>query len=117
MIDLWEMRNEEVHGKEAATIQQKRKGKTAITVRALHKLEEQARPSDSNLFYQDVEATIELATAATLEAFVTMKTRAINNSVREWAKRSTGKVKSIVDWIRVGGKNNKESIDRIEKPL
>ena len=46
-----------------------------------------------------------------------MKTRAINNSVREWSKRSTGKVKSIVDWIRVGGTNNKESIDRIEKRL
>ena len=109
------MRNEEVHGKEAATIQQQRKEKAAITVWALHKLEEQARPSNSNLFYQDVEATIELATATTLEAFISMKTRAINNSVREWAKRSTGKVKSIVDWIRVGGTNNKESIDRIEK--
>mmetsp|Transcript_31538 Transcript_31538/g.35362 ORF Transcript_31538/g.35362 Transcript_31538/m.35362 type:complete len:138 (+) Transcript_31538:156-569(+) len=46
MIDLWEMRNEEVHGKEEATIQQKRKEKVAITVQALHKLEEQARPSD-----------------------------------------------------------------------
>ena len=115
MIDLWEMRNEEVHGKEEATLQQKRKEKVAITVRALHKLEKQARPSDSILFYQDVEATIERVPATTLEAFIAMKTRPINNSVQEWAKRSTDKVKSIVDWIRVGGKNNKESIDRIEK--
>ena len=46
-----------------------------------------------------------------------MKTRAINNSVQEWAKRSTGRVKLIVDWIRSRGKNNKESIDRIEKRL
>ena len=38
------------------------------------------------------------------------------NSVREWAKQSTGKVKSIVNWIRTGG-NNKETIDRIEKRL
>ena len=75
------------------------------------------RPSDSILFYQDVEATIERVPAATLETFIAMKTKAINNSVREWAKRSTGKVKSIVDWIRVGGKNNTESIDRIEKRL
>ena len=102
MIDLWEMRNEEVHGKEEVTIQQKRKEKVAITVRALHKLEEQARLSDSILFYQDVEATIERVPAVTLEAFVAMKNKLINNSVREWAKRSTGKVKSIVDWIRVG---------------
>ena len=87
MIDLWEMRNEEVHGKEEATIQQKRKEKAAITVRALHKLEEQARPSDSILFNQDVEATIKRIPVATLEAFVAMKNKLINNSVREWANR------------------------------
>ena len=46
-----------------------------------------------------------------------MKTRPINNSVREWAKWSMGRVKSIVDWIRTGGKNNKETINRIEKRL
>ena len=114
MIELWEMRNEGVHGKEAAAIEQKRKERAAITVRELHNLEEQARPSDSNLFYQDVEATIERVPAATLEAFIAMKTKAINNSVQKWAKRSTGRVRSIVDWI-VRGTNNKEAIDRIEK--
>ena len=95
MVDLWEMRNEEVHGKEEATIQQKRKDKAAITVRALQKLEEQARPSDSILFYQDVEETIELASAKSLEGFIAMKNRPINNSVQKWAKWSTGRVKSI----------------------
>ena len=115
MIDLWEMRNDEVHGKEAASIEQKRKERAAITVQELHKLEEQARSSNLNLFYQDVEATIKRITATTLEAFITMKTRAINNSVRERAKPFTGKCKSIVDWIRVEGKNNTESIDRMEK--
>ena len=54
MIDLWEMRNEEVHGKEEATKQQKRKTKAAISVRALHDLREIARPSDSFLFYPDI---------------------------------------------------------------
>ena len=82
MIDLWEMRNDKVHGKEAAIIEQKRKEKVAITVRVLHKLEEQARPSNSNLFYQDVKETIKRVPAATLEAFISMKTRAINNSVQ-----------------------------------
>mmetsp|Transcript_1429 Transcript_1429/g.1644 ORF Transcript_1429/g.1644 Transcript_1429/m.1644 type:complete len:89 (-) Transcript_1429:92-358(-) len=43
-----------------------------------------------------------------------MKTRAINNSVKKWAKRSAGRVRSIVDWI-VRGTNNKEAVDRIEK--
>ena len=95
------MRNKEVHGKETASIEQKRKERAAITVQELHKLEEQSRPSDSILFYQDVKATIEQVPAATLEAFIAMKTKSINNSVREWAKQSTGKCKSIIDWIRV----------------
>ena len=38
MIDLWEMRNEEVYGKEEVTKQQKRKEKAAISVRELHNL-------------------------------------------------------------------------------
>ena len=46
-----------------------------------------------------------------------MKTRPIHNSVSKWAKQSTSKVKSIVEWIRTGGKNNKEAIERIEKRL
>ena len=78
-------------------------------------MEEKSRPSDSNLFYQDMKATIERVPAATLEAFIAMKTKAINNSLQEWAKQSTGRVRSIVDWIRVRGTNNKEAIDRIEK--
>ena len=32
MVDLWESKNEEVHGKEEATKQQKRKDKVAISV-------------------------------------------------------------------------------------
>ena len=36
MIDLWELRNEDVHGKEEVTKQQKRKAKVAISVRTLH---------------------------------------------------------------------------------
>ena len=52
IINLWEMRNEEVHGKDKATKQQKRKDNTVIAIWALHKLEEQERPSDSILFIQ-----------------------------------------------------------------
>ena len=32
MIDLWEIKNKEVHGKEEAAKQQKRKAKAAISV-------------------------------------------------------------------------------------
>ena len=40
MIELWEIRNKEVHGKEEATKQQKRKAKAAISTRFLHNLQE-----------------------------------------------------------------------------
>ena len=96
------MRNEEVLGKDKATKQQKRKVKAAITVRTLHKLEEQARPSNSILFFSDVEELIKHATATTLEVFIAVKTKPIYNSVRKWAKRSTGKVKSIVEGSEQG---------------
>ena len=115
IIDLWELRNEEVHGKEEATKQQKRKAKAAISVRALHKLEEIAYPSDSVLFYQDIKREIEQGTAFKLEGFITMKTRPIHNSVKKWAERGKNGVKSIIGWIRTGGKSNREIIERLEK--
>ena len=62
MIDLWELRNEKVHGKEEATKQQKRKAKAAISVRVLHRLDEITRPSDSFPFYHAVEKEIEQRT-------------------------------------------------------
>ena len=40
IIDLWEIRNEDVHGKEEAMKQQKkRKAKVAINVQVLHNLQ------------------------------------------------------------------------------
>ena len=61
-IDLWEIRIEEVYGKEETTKQQKRKSKAAISV--------WARPNDPFLFYPDVEEGIEYTTAAKLEEFI-----------------------------------------------
>ena len=83
MIELWEMRKEEVYGKEEGIKQQIRKEKAATRVRALHKLQEIARPSDAKLFYADMEKQIETSTAATLEGFVVMKTKPIHNSVKQ----------------------------------
>ena len=114
MIDLWEMRKEEVYGKEEGTKQQIRKEKAATRVRELHKLQETARPSDAKLFYADMDRQIETSTAATLEGFVAMKTKSIHNSVKQWADTAKLGVKSLIGWIRTGGKNNREIIDRTE---
>ena len=115
MIDLWEIRNKEVHGKDKAMKQQKRKTKAAINVRDLHGLQDQARPGDSFLFYWDVVEKIEHATAAKLERFIAMTTRLIYNSVSKWANWATSKVKSIIEWIKPGGNNNRAALERLEK--
>ena len=100
MFDLWELKNEKVHGKEAATKQQKRKVKVAINVQALHDLQEIAHPNDSFLFYYYVKEEIEHTTAAKLERFIAIKTRPIHNSGSKWAEQAKSKVKSIVKWIK-----------------
>ena len=58
LIELWDIWNEEVHDKDKATKQQKRKAKAAISVQALHKLRNQARPTDSLLKYKVAEYII-----------------------------------------------------------
>ena len=93
---------EEVYGKEEVTKQQKKKEKAAISVRDLHKLQEIARPSDSILFYQDVEKEIEKRKTATLEGFVAIKSRPVHNSVKEWADRAISGDELIVGWFRTG---------------
>ena len=80
----------------------------------MHKLQEKARPSDAKLFYADVEKQIETSTAATLEGFVAMKTKSIHNSVKEWADTARIGVKSLIGWIKTGGKNNRDRIERNE---
>ena len=115
MINLWEIRNEEVHDKEEKMKQQKRKAKAAITVQAQHNLQEKACPSNSFLFYSDVEKEKKNATAAKLEGFIAMKNRSLHNSVSKWADRATNKVKSIVELIKTGKKNNRAVLKRLEK--
>ena len=97
MIELQELRKKEVHGKEEAIKQDKRKAKVAISVRALHDLQDLAHPSDSFLFYPDVEEEIKQATVAKLEGFIVMKTKPIYNSVSKWAERAKSGIKSIVE--------------------
>ena len=80
-------------------------------MQALHDLQEIVRPSDSFLFYQDVEEEIEHALTAKLEGFIAIKSRPIHYSVSKWAKQVKSKVKSIVEWIKTGGKNNRDIIE------
>ena len=66
------------------------------------------------LFHKDLETEIEKGIAATLEGLVAMKSRPIHNSVKKWADRAISGAKSVVGWIRTGGKKNREIIERTE---
>ena len=62
-----------------------------------------------------MEEEIKNATAAKLKGFIIMKTKSITNSMSKWDKQATCRVKSIIDWIKIGGNNNREAIKRVEK--
>ena len=51
-----------------------------------------------------------------LEAtIIAMKTRPIHNSVKKWANWAKSGVKSILEWIRIEGKNNREVVINSER--
>ena len=50
-----------------------------------------------------------------LKGFIAMETRPIHNSVTKLAEWAKSGAKSIVGWIRTGGKKNREIIERVEK--
>ena len=62
-----------------------------------------------------MEEEIQHATIAKLEGFITIKTRPINNSASKRANWAPSKVKSIIEWIKMGGKNNRAALERLEK--
>ena len=67
------------------------------------------------LFYHNVDKEIEKATAAQLEGYIAMKTKAITNSIPKWAERLTFKVKLVIAWLRTGGEKNEEAIEQLDK--
>lgn len=99
----------------ARTKQPKRKAKVGIIVQDLHKLQDQPGPSNFFLFYQYMGEEILHATAAKLMECIAMKTITINKSVNKWADWTRSKVRSIIEWIKTGGKNNKVVLEKLEK--
>ena len=64
-IELWEQRNEEVHGKTEAQRQNRRLEKLSTEVRHLHTMRHLTRPSDEFIFHDNVDQFLEKATATT----------------------------------------------------
>jgi hypothetical protein len=110
-IKLWELRNEEVHGKTAELQEQIRKDELGKVVRQLNELRDQARPSDMCLFHSDIESYIEQSNAQSIASYISSHKKAIVYSIKKWAVASHVGITSIVDWIR--NNNSSEQIDRI----
>ena len=53
--ELWEQRNQDLHGKTEAQQQSRRLEKLGIEIRKLHSLGDQTRPSDDFIFHDDLE--------------------------------------------------------------
>ena len=112
LIKLWEIRNEEVHGKSVEQQERIRKTKLSADVRTLNALKDKARPADMGLFHNDIEEFIDQSTAQTIATFISSHKRAIANSVKKYKAASQAGAASVVQWIR-GWSNNNDVIERM----
>jgi hypothetical protein len=109
-IKLWELRNEEVHGKTEEQQEKTRKMKLSIEVKRLNEMRDIARPSDVCLFHDDIEKYIEQSTAKTIAIFISSHRRAI---VKKYAAKSLQGATLIINWVRGENTKNDAAIDRI----
>ena len=100
MIELWELRNTEVHGKEENHKQKVRKDRASKIVRELHGQQDLTRPSDGHLFHPNVDEYIEESEAIQLKTYVQIHTAPIMSSIKKWAENSTKRVETIMRWFQ-----------------
>jgi hypothetical protein len=111
VIELWELRNDEVHGKTIEQQEQTRKTKLTVEIKRLNEMREYARPSDVCLFIEEEEDYLEKSTARTMATFISSHRRAIIDSVKKWAKTSQTGATTILRWL--GNSNTAETIEKI----
>jgi hypothetical protein len=114
IIELWKIRNDEVHGKTKELQEKRRKYRLVDKVKHLNKQKNNARPADMGLFHENIDRYIEESTARTLANYISSHSKAIKNSVTKWAKQSEHGVRSIVGWIRGLNDTNDAALDRIQ---
>jgi len=99
-IELWELRNTEVHGKTKEQQENTRKATLAVEVKRLNSMRELARPSDVCLFIDNESEYLEKSTARTMATYISSHRRAIVDSVKKWAKTSQTGATSIINWLQ-----------------
>jgi hypothetical protein len=97
-IELWELRNEKVHGKTEEQQERTRKAKLMNELRRMNSMRCQARPSDECLFIDNEDDFLDESTAQTIATYISSHRRAISNSVKKWAKTSQTGGETIIQW-------------------
>jgi hypothetical protein len=111
-IELWELRNEEVHGKTVQQQERTRKIKLSIDARKLTEFKDKARPVDMGLFHNDIEEFLDKSTAQTIATFISSHRKVIANSVKKHTAAASAGATSIVQWIR-GWRDNDKMIEKM----
>jgi hypothetical protein len=110
-IELWELRNNEVHGKTIDQQEHTRKLRLAVEIKRLNAMKAHARPSDVCLFIDEEDSYLETSTARTMATYISSHRRAIIDSVKKWAETSVTGVTSILNWLH--DCNTVETIEKI----
>ena len=104
MVEVWETRNEVVHGKTKTEKQhkpkRKRKRKLAEQIRELQKEKEYVRPRDDHIFQKDPEEFIERSSPNHLENWLRIYRSTIFNSKKEAEKTMSNKIKRITKYLK-----------------
>ena len=83
-VRLWEIRNEEVHGKTKERNETLQKKKLTSETKRLNSLKDDAQPGDRFLFHDNVDEFIEKSSAKRIGSWVRSHRIAIKNSVNKW---------------------------------
>ena len=81
MIELWEIRNGQVHGRTNKEREQKRKSRHLQELKKLFEKKNDVHPADIVLFPENEEEFIEKNTAQGIADYLSMNTKVIKNSV------------------------------------
>ena len=105
MINLWEIRNNEVHGSTDSKRQWIMKQWQITEFKKLMMLKKDVRPSDLSFFPDDEEGFIEESTVQQLWDYVAMHQKTFINSKKQWKNQSLWGVQSITGWLRIIASN------------
>ena len=99
IIELWEQRNKDLHGRTDKEAEKLRKEKLIEKARGLNSLRKDVRPIDRWLFHNNFEQFITRSSSNQILHWISFNERAIKNSVKQWSKHNNKGVQSIIGWL------------------